>query len=85
MPNGGDVVDDEEAAAPAPAKSPCWRTGDGFEDHCAAGGCRGEEELLLDVFEAEDRTGGALGARRRLWELRWLSMDWASKPDEERA
>jgi len=41
------------------------------------GGRRGDE--VLDACEVGVRAGGALGARRRLVELRLLWMDWASR------
>jgi hypothetical protein len=54
-------------------KSPWAMAGEAFDGHCETGGCLGDEPL--DVFVTEDRMGGALGARRRLWELRLLPSD----------
>lgn len=54
-------------------KSPWAMEGEAFDGHCEAVGCLGDE--LLEVFAMEDRTAGALGARRRLWELRLLPSE----------
>lgn len=40
--------------------------------------------LEVEVAALVERAGGALGVRRRLWELRLLRKDGASWPEEER-
>lgn len=57
-------------------KSPWAPAGDALDHQWDGAGCLGDE--LADV-SSDDGSGGALGARWRLWELRWLS-----RPEEER-